>query len=183
MIPIDDQVDAWKRLAELELAKLDATRLRVVEEHSAAFRWLMASLLALNGAGLIAVKDMLHTNSHWLALGCAASFYVGCACALYVAVLGQRASQNGLTYLSKAIAFWTAVHMTGDYNVEGQEIMMGDVTSLEKASKRAPRVGRMSFAFFSLGLLGLLASKVVEPTRIISTGPDESTVKASEIGR
>ena len=148
------EIDGWKLVADRELAKFEASRGRLMEEHSAAFRWLMASLLALNGAGLLALKDVITTH-RWEVIVAGLCFYLGCGCALMVAVFGQRASQAGIEFLSYLIAFWTTVRVTGEYSKDEHESCVSGQQLAIDQSKKSPRIGWLSFGLFSIGLLFL----------------------------
>ncbi|MFM2410294.1 MAG: hypothetical protein RL481_1122 [Pseudomonadota bacterium] len=156
-----DFENGWQTIASLELEKLESTRGRIMEQHASAHKWLMASLLALNGAGLLAVKDVA-SRFEMIPYVAALFFYLGCAAAMYVAVLGQRASQVGLEFLSRAITFWTVVKVSGEFNAEAQQEMMGDQNDLAVASKLAPKVARFSFGFFSAGLICLVIASATK---------------------
>ena len=148
------EIDGWKLVADRELVKFETSRGRLMEEHSAAFRWIMASLLALNGAGLLALKDVATIHS-WQAIIAGLCFYLGCACALMVAVFGQRASQAGIEFLSFLIAFWTTVRVTGEYRKDEHDSCLTRQQSAIEKSKKSPKIGWLSFGLFSVGLFFL----------------------------
>jgi hypothetical protein len=139
------------RQAEIQLQLVNSSNERLLEEHSAAFRWLMASFLAINGGGLLVVKDLgpPWNSSEMLA---ALSFYIGIVLALAIAWLGQRAARAALTPISKLSGFWSTVVATGEYDQEHHQEIISEFPKTLKKIRYAPLAGWGSLIAFSIGL-------------------------------
>lgn len=141
-----------RRIAEMELASNGSLIRTLVEEHSAAYRWLMASLLAINSGGLFAVHKSFAAENLFAFLSIAA-FYIGVAAALTVAFLGQKAAQKLLPSLSAAGIFWAEVAETDAFTKEEYDRVMGNVSGAKTVGRWAPIAGFVSFIAFSFGLI------------------------------
>jgi hypothetical protein len=141
-----------RRIAEMEVVSNGSLMKTLLEEHSAAYRWLMASLLALNSGGLFAIHKGFSAENLFVFLSSVA-FYIGVAAALTVALLGQIAAQKMLPSLSAAGIFWAEVAETGVFTKEEFERVMGNVTGAKTVGRWAPIAGFVSFIAFSAGLI------------------------------
>lgn len=129
-------------------------RRHLLEEHSASFRWLMASLMAINGAGLISVKDMTFAEARY-ALAAAASFFFGIVCALLIAYFGQNSNQKMVDPLSRIALYWRSVAISGELDEKIQKELDLRMSEATKHSKWPARVGFASLGFFTLGLASI----------------------------
>jgi hypothetical protein len=111
--PLDDSISAWTRADAIEnIENLKGMRTLAWDEFNHSFRWLMASLLAINGGALLAMLD--HSSlglSHRVSSGCA--FVFGIIMALLVAVFGQHSTIRSLPSLQKMIGYWMTVAVDG----------------------------------------------------------------------
>ena len=167
---IEQQRENNRKIAEINCLAVTSSRNRLLEEHSAAFRWLMASLLAINSAGLLVLKDELGSMSVWTVLA-GISFYLGIVSALAIAWFAQRVVIASLPSYMEQIAFWSAVYGTGDYDTElHQEILKKPKDAVEK-SKIAPLAARVSLLAFTIGLvfIGIAASKTSDSSKGVVT--------------
>lgn len=88
-----------ERLAQL-VAEVDATRVRAVEQAAAMARWLLASLLAVNGGAAVALlgsdrppSASLEMALLWFVVGVVAAVATG-LCHYYEAEFGEGASEE-----------------------------------------------------------------------------------------
>lgn len=131
-------------------------RKRILEEHSAAYRWLMASFLAVNGGGLIFLKDAKLESPTWL-LASAIAFYVGIVGAFAIAWLGQRAARAAVEPMTELEVFWTMVSQTGIFDEEQFRTLTSKTAAVVSKSKLAPKAGWVSLAAFTVGLILIAA--------------------------
>lgn len=106
-------VAEWNKQAALEeIANLKQIRTVAWEEHSQAYRWLMASLLGINGGACIAIlgSEQVGVWSKIYAGGC---WTIGILASLLIAVFGQHSVQKSLDPLQKFIGYWMTVHSDG----------------------------------------------------------------------
>ena len=135
----------------------------MLEEHSASFRWLMASLLAINAGALTMVKDAFTANAVWAGVA-GTSFFIGIACALLIARFGQKAIQAMIGPLSEAVAFWSIVSVTGDLVQDVHDAIGVKINTAMAKGKIPSLFGFAAFAAFSVGLasLGIAHSSLVK---------------------
>lgn len=148
-----------RKIGDLEYQAANVARTSLMEEHSASFKWLMASLLAINAGGLLALKDAKGPLSAIsLASGCC--FYLGIAGALMVAWLGQRSARALLEPLSELVGFWKAVSVFGHFEEADHKAILSRVQASVRQARYPAWAGWLSFLSFSIGLL-LLGIAVV----------------------
>jgi alpha-beta hydrolase superfamily lysophospholipase len=143
--------DFPRELAEAKLRRTTEARQRLVDEHSASFRWLMASLLAVNGGGLVTMASLADKVANETALiASAGAFWLGILAALGVASLGQTINRKAANVLSDIELFWTVVAIYGNLDQEkAQEL---DDRYVSVSSRSAKWCGYVAVACFSVGL-------------------------------
>ncbi len=139
------------RQAEIQLQTVNSSHERLLEEHSAAFRWLMASFLAINGGGLLVLKD-LGTPWNLPEMLAALAFYIGIVLTLAIAWLGQRAARAAITPISKLSGFWSMVAATGEYDQDQHQEVISEFPKAMKKIRFAPFAGWGSLIAFTVGL-------------------------------
>ncbi len=126
-----------------------------MREHSASFRWLMASLLTLNVGGLVAIINGSGAIGG-LEILSLMLFYLGIASALCIAWIGQRFDRAIAAHLSELINNYTYSAITGESmaaDIEVERKAMLD--SHAKLGAWPARFGWISFVLFSAALLSL----------------------------
>jgi hypothetical protein len=149
-------IEALKAMARHSVESATDGRKRILEEHSAAFRWLMASFLAVNGAGLIYLKDAEFVTPGWV-LYPAIAFYVGVVSAFAIAWLGQRAAGRSAEVMSELGVFWAMVAHTGEFHEEEFKRLSVRAQRAVARTKFAPLAGWLSLLSFSAGLILIAA--------------------------
>lgn len=97
-----------QRVALEEIENLKAIRATSWDEHTHSFRWLMASLLGINGAGCLSVISQSEIY-YTFRLFAGAAFVLGIFLALLVAVFGQASIRRSLGPIQKQIGYWISV--------------------------------------------------------------------------
>ncbi|HEY5721288.1 MAG TPA: hypothetical protein VIT45_03110 [Allosphingosinicella sp.] len=141
----------WKRAAEAELAAASHSRNTLIEAHQDAYKWLLASLLAINGTGMLAI-----VNSSALSITAkivaAVFFYAGIIASLLSSYLSQRASRALIVPFSELMAYWITVAHDGVHVPE----MLNEIDlKVQRAVRKARPVefaGWASVVCFSAGL-------------------------------
>ena len=141
-------IDFSTDLASHSLVRTSESRRVILEEHSAAFKWLMASFLAINGGGMISLVDMKIGPDWRTAAG--VSFWIGIVCALGIAWRGQVQARAGLEKLAKIEAFWATVVASGQLDTEELGSLEREMDSVKPGASRL--FGWISLLAFSLGL-------------------------------
>jgi alpha-beta hydrolase superfamily lysophospholipase len=143
--------DFPRELAEAKLRRTTEARQRLVDEHSASFRWLMASLLAINGGGLVTMASLADMVSNKASLvASAGAFWLGILAALGVASLGQVINRKAANVLSEIELFWTVVAIYGNLDPEEGQKLDDKYDSV--SSRSAKWCGFLAVACFSVGL-------------------------------
>lgn len=157
-----DRLARVKAIAAAEVASFTTAKQTILEEHSASFKWLMASMLAINSCGLIKVSDLNSLQAmHQLAASIA--FLVGILAALAIAWLGQIASRRMIEPLALAIAFWTITSATGEFDEEEHSEIIAKIQASVKSGNRSRWAGWLSTIAFSAGVILILTGAIEQP--------------------
>lgn len=108
----DDNCNWIKLAAAAEVENLNQVRATAWDEHTHSYRWLMASLLGVNGAACLAIIGKAEIPLYYQ-LGAAGAYVIGILTALLVPVFGQHSVQKSLVPLQKYIGYWMAVASDG----------------------------------------------------------------------
>ncbi len=125
-----------KHAAQYYLANAQEMKSHLIVEHAASFRWLLASLLAINGGAAIAVlsSDKLPSGAKIWAGG---FFTVGIFAALLLAYFSQKSLKKTLQPIGEIAEHWVGASYSGELDTE----------NLQKADdeiKKALTVGRLT---------------------------------------
>lgn len=180
---VEDE-QSWVRLAAVEEVKsLVDLRSRALDEHAHAFRWLTASLLAINSGGAIAAL-----NSEYLAamhkIFAGGLFGLGLLAALLVGVLAQHANRKIIPTLQKQLGYWVSVADDGERLESMEADFAVEMKVALKGAWLTPMVGWVSAILFLSGI-GMMGVDLVD--REISLNkheaPQNSTVKSHVANR
>lgn len=130
----------WNREgAKEEIENLKNMRATAWDEHTHSFRWIMATLSAINGGACAAIlnQDGMGISSKLLASGL---FVGGLLMALLVAVFGQHSVQSCLLPLQRQIGYRMTVASDG----ERDEAIERDLNNELKISARIGMGSRVS---------------------------------------
>ena len=128
-----------REVARLEAETITQVRQVILEQHSSSFKWLNASLLAINGGGCVAVLSIQNLQNQDKAYACFA-FILGILAALLSARVGQSIAIRGLVPLQRKLGYWTRVSLTGERDVELED----DLQEESKAAIRWAWIGQAS---------------------------------------
>ena len=142
--------ESIRRLAQHELQNATESRRTILEEHSSAFRWLLASLLAINGGGIVVSKELFAAAP--LASVISDGFFVlGIMCALLTAWFSQRANRAMIQPLSEMVAFWIACIETNDFDPEVFKEASASMAPALKKARPTQLCGWVSASAFLIG--------------------------------
>lgn len=144
----DEDIEFVKKAAVEIVSFINEARRTVIEQHSQSFRWLTASLLAINGASALAVLTKAG-EANFDAQTAGALFIGGIVLALFVGVASQRTNQAILPNLQEQLGYWLVVAHDGE-RVETREQELND----EMSSKMRLGVFTQVFGWLS-GILFL----------------------------
>jgi len=142
-----------KQLARSQVETMRMTQGRLMEEHSASLRWFMASLLALNGAGLASIAQQADL-AVWYKISASAAFYLGVMGALAIGWFGQRSAQAALSAMSQVIAFWIIASVKGEIDEAAHKEVHAQADPANKLVHKSPRfAGWLSAVGFTIGVV------------------------------
>lgn len=174
----EDSKAMVRRVAELEIASLAESRKMLLEEHSAAFRWLVASLLATNGGAAVAILNMRSLENS-LKLWPCVCFFVGVLLALLIGPLSQRANRRMIEPLGHLMGYWVSVAVDG---IHDEAVHKPFVQATTKAMRKAwltQIAGWLSAIAFAIGAVfsayALTVSGQSRPNEIVGFGREIST--------
>lgn len=165
----DAKTDA--ELAEViraEISSLTEIRQSILEQHSHSFKWLTASLLAINGAAAVATLNTESIPAIWKVFS-GAAFAGGVICALLVAVLAQKISIKSLAPLQRQIGYWIGVIHDGTRLEEFEEKIGIEMKAAMRWGWTIPVMGWVSGLFFVVGL-GMIALGILDRPGVAASG-------------
>ena len=165
--PTDEDV---RGIARMEMASMSDARNRLMDEHSASFRWLIASLFAANGGALITLgtSELIPPEARIWACGW---FTAGIISALLTAWLNQKLIQRGLAPMVALIAFWGCIAHGLDFDEKKHNELIAGLQSALKRSWPVQMSGWFSAILFIFGVAaagsgyyGEIVSRKLHPT-------------------
>lgn len=153
----DDTVDPkiWQRVAETELASATHSRNVLLEAHQDTYKWLLASLLAINSGGLLALLNIDTLHGHYK-LFVALAFYAGIMASLLSSYLSQRASRQLLPPLGEAMGYWISVANDGQHIPQVWDNINLRIQGAVKEARPTQIAGWVSALCFSVGFFGVI---------------------------
>lgn len=158
--PTAEEIELTRRAARQLNAYFSESMKTLLSEIGAIGRWLIASLLAVNGAGTLAVfnaADRLASPTLD-----AAPFLAGTLAALASGVLMQRATIAGANMAAEAIGAAVVVEHTGIYNADAKRIADTLPTRTKRNGIWPQLAGWVSAILFAAGAIvtGLTGPKI-----------------------
>ncbi|WP_148309025.1 hypothetical protein [Sphingopyxis fribergensis] len=145
-----------------EIKSLTESRTLLFDEHSHAFRWLTASLLAINAGAAVAALNTEFLSAHSKIVS-GAFFGVGILVALLIGVLSQQQKRKLLPIVQRQIGYWMTVADDGERSEELEAAIAAEVKSATKWAWTVPATGWVSALIFLAGIMvmgnGLIAQE------------------------
>lgn len=149
---IEQSVATWNRKGALEeITSLKEIRAASWEQHSHSYKWLTASLLAVNGGACLAVLGQADMSVEYklFAAGC---FVGGIVLAMLVAVLAQRTITSSLAPLQRQVGYWMTVVHDGVRDQDFEQTLVEETKNAVRLSIFGQVVGWASAAAFLGGI-------------------------------
>lgn len=160
------------------LEYLSTGRKMIHDESAAMGRWILASLLALNGAGSLAVLNAIDklTNPFWPAF----FFVAGMLLALLSGTLAQYLSILSITPVNEAAGYWLSVLDDGILVDELHNKLVEKGNRIERLGRLAAVPGWLSSLLFIAGAIALAFNVIPRPTIAHSSAatPASTTIKS-----
>ena len=142
-----------RALAERILKRIDQHQQFVFDQVGSMAKWLMASLLAVNGAGAIAAMNAVDSGKgHWAA---GLLFAVGVGCALMSGVAMQDVYNAIPEPLLTQDNYWTGVSITGERDGGVEELHKTATAKMLRFRLLPPLLGWISGLLFIAGAITL----------------------------
>jgi len=171
------------KLAAVEVVRqLSESRQLLLEQHSHSFKWLTASLLAINGGAALAVLSNESIESEAKVIA-GAFFSIGIFLALLIGVLSQRANQLALVPLNNAMGYWLAVAQDGERFEELEEEHQRQFKPVQRLSLASQILGWLSACLFCAGIVttGLGLTEHKDVVHVESARLDRGEFKHSKL--
>ena len=149
-----NQAELIRQVARAEIQVLDEIRAATLEQHTDMFKWLVASLLTINGAAAVAIINA-HELSAIHRVWAGAAFVAGIFFAMFVAVVAQILSAKYLNPLQKLKAYWLTAEIDGTRDERLENGLQGDLIKSIELGWIVPTLGWISGLFFALGLVAV----------------------------
>lgn len=176
---LDDSEKDWNRKGALEeIESLKLIRSTAWDEHSHSYRWLMASLLAINGGACLSIYANTEI-SHPIRLIACGSFIIGIIAALLVAVFGQRSIRKSLVPLQKQIGYWMKVVGDGLRDEEIEADLAKELGASAKTGLASRIAGWVSALGFMAGVISVGFG--IEPVSDMSANTKEASAESVEM--
>lgn len=143
-----------RSIARLELSTTSEARNRLMDEHAASFRWLIASLFAANGGALITLGASEEIPPYARIWACG-WFTLGTLFSLLTAWFNQKLIQRALDPLAALIAFWGCIAHGLDFDEEKHTNLIGDLQRSLKRSWPVQASGWLAVAMFLFGMIAV----------------------------
>lgn len=171
-----------RRLAEFEAAAATELRSKLIDEQSSAFRWIVASLFALNGGAILALVGKAefglspNLSAFW-------AFFIGILSTFLSVILAQISDRLRIEILFRSGQYWTKVAVAG----VGDDV---EENAIKKILARADRLGQRSrlialfaMGFFVLGVLNAFVLKQGEAVAKLESSSDKLNAEIDAIGK
>ena len=173
-----EQTNWNRKLALEEIENLKSLRSAAWVQHSDAFKWLMASLLAVNGGACLAVMDASELTIGFR-LASMGLFVFGIMTALLIAVFGQHSVQSSFVPLQKLIGYWMTVVDDGERMEEMEEEIGDELKRSARIGVGTRIAGWVSALAFLAGIVTAGLGLMSDQTAVVTTGrPPPSTASS-----
>ncbi|HEY0623807.1 hypothetical protein [Sphingomonas sp.] len=139
-------------VARLELQALAEFRQITLEQHTSGYKWLTASLLAVNGgaaAALLSADKIRLTDVRWAFV----AFVFGILLSLASARLNQSFAMKALPSLQEMSGYWASVMVTGARDDAREKALNGKAKSSMRGAWLGQAAGWASALSFVVGVV------------------------------
>ena len=158
MTPDETRSDAIEALADFEAAAAVESRSKLIDEHHSAFRWIIASLFALNGGAILTIfgKEELGIGSTFLAFWV---FFGGIVATFLTVITAQISDRLMIARMHGWGLYWTVVRVTGVRDEEQESQIKAGISSAERWGRFARLLAVFAMIWFVFGVLTAAVSK------------------------
>jgi hypothetical protein len=139
-------------VAAFELSTIIPLQGRLLDEHAASFRWLVASLFAANGGGLVAIATADKLSDYGMVWSCF-WFGLGILSSLLCGWFNQRMVNWTLPPVNALIAFWARVAHGMPFDGNENQRLLDAITKSTKRGWLTQASGWLAAVTFILGMI------------------------------
>lgn len=145
-----EKPDLLKLKAADQAAFAQSARSKLIEETSASARWLMASLLTLNGVAANSVLDssLISISLKFIPLG---MLFFGTLAALSMAFFGQIANKAMINPINAANFFWIEIAAGETFDESRWKEIESDISKAMRKTGAVKIAGLCSAIMFTIG--------------------------------
>ena len=148
--PTDTMSCRVRSAAEFECAAAAESRSKTIDEHNAAFRWLLASLFGLNGAVMAALISSDRLSASELTRA-APWFLAGIIFTFGMAIFGQLSDRRFISLTHRWGLYWSEVKVTCSQDPSREESIKWNMEAAERLGRRGRVCGLISMLMFVVG--------------------------------
>ena len=149
------KLEAVRSLADFEAASAVESRSKLIDEHKSAFRWIVASLFALNGGGILSMfgRDSLAFESIFPAFWI---FFGGIVSTFFTVIVAQMSDRLMIARMHQWGLYWSTVRVIGRRDSENESHIREGIDTAEKWGRRSRYLAMFAMVWFVLGVLGVV---------------------------
>jgi hypothetical protein len=176
----DKRLDAMRRLAAFEVTAAEESRAKLIDEHSAAFRWMIASLFALNGGAVLTIfgSEKLGVQptlpAFWV-------FFAGIVATFLAVLFGQLSDRAMIAQMHKWGLYWTTVGALDERDDSQESSIKKHIQNAEGWGRWARIQAIFAMIFFVLGVLTAVVLQQESEIARLESAMDQSEADAARI--
>ncbi len=146
-------LEAARSLAEFEASSAVESRSKLIDEHNSAFRWMVASLFALNGGAILSMFGRGSFGfdpifpAFWI-------FFGGIVSTFFTVIVAQMSDRLMIARMHQWGLYWTTVRVTGRRDPENEGHIRLGIATAERWGRRSRYLAIFAMVWFVLGVLG-----------------------------
>lgn len=147
-----EQQQIVKRLAAFEITASIESRSKMIDEHGSAFRWMVASLFALNGGSILSIFGSDGFGAPYLFLSFWV-FFAGIIFTFATVIMAQISDRKMIAQLHSWGLYWTRVSCTGVTDLQHEKEIKDKISDAENFGRQARVLGFFAMMAFVVGVL------------------------------
>ena len=176
----DKELDAMRRLAAFEVTAAEESRAKLIDEHSAAFRWMIASLFALNGGAVLTIFGSENLGvqptlpAFWV-------FFAGIVATFIAVLFGQLSDRGMIAQMHKWGLYWTTVGSFNERDETQENSIKQHIQNAERWGRWARIQAIFAMIFFVLGVLTAVVLQQKSEIARLESALDRNEADAARI--
>ncbi len=146
------RLDAIRSLADFEASAAVESRSKLIDEHHSAFRWIIASLFALNGGAILSIfgKGELGVDPTFPAFWV---FFGGIIATFITVITAQISDRLMIARMHGWGLYWKTVGVMGERDEERESQIRQGIATAERWGRFARLMAVFAMIWFVFGML------------------------------